>query len=175
MILVIGLGNPGEKYKNTRHNVAWIIFDEIFGVENWQSEKYAHSEILKKKIKDKDFIFAKPQTFMNDSGKIIPYFVKNFDININDILVIQDEIDLPLGEVKLSIDSGDAGHNGVKSIMNILGSKKFARIRIGVSIKDEEGNVYKPDVLGNFSLQEIEILKKEIVSKVENIIKDFIK
>lgn len=175
MILVIGLGNPGEKYKNTKHNVAWIILDAIFGDENWQDEKYAHSEILKTNLNGVDFIFAKPQTFMNESGKIISYFVKNFDIKIDDIVVIQDEIDLPFGEIKLSMDSGDAGHNGVKSIMNALGSQKFARIRIGVSIKGEDGKLYKPDVLGNFSIQDIETLKKEISPKVKDKLKEFAK
>lgn len=175
MILVIGLGNPGDKYKYTRHNVAWIVFDEIFPDKDWQGEKYAHSEILKTSLNGVDFIFAKPQTFMNESGKVIPYFIRNFDIKISDIVVVQDEIDLPFGEVKLSIDSGDAGHNGVRSIMSVLGSKNIVRIRIGVSIKDEEGSMHKPDVLGNFSTKEINTLKKEIAPKVKAFIQDFVK
>lgn len=175
MKLIIGLGNPGTKYEHTRHNVAWIILDEIFGVSEWQEEKYAYSEILKKNIDGVDTIFAKPQTFMNDSGKIFPYFFKNFEIKIDDILVVQDEIDLPIGEIKMSVDRGDAGHNGVKSIMSALGSKNFARIRVGVSITDKEGNMHKPDVLGNFNTNEIKKIKKEISPKVEEMIKEFIK
>lgn len=174
MYLIICLGNIGEKYKYTRHNVAWIIIDEIFKDKEWKYEKYANAKIFEENINDKKIFFVKPETFMNDSGNVIPFFQKNFSIQVENILVIQDEIDLPFGEIKISKDRGDAGHNGVKSIMNILGSKDFTRIRIGVSIKGEDGIYHKPDVLGNFNAQEIETLKKEVAPKVENIFQEFV-
>lgn len=174
MFTIIGLGNIGEKYKNTRHNVAWIIFDNLFSNLNWQKNKYAESELANTRIDDTDILIVKPQTFMNESGRIIPYLAKTYGAKIEKMVVVHDDIDLALGNIKISYDRGDGGHNGVKSIMSVLGTKEFIRIRVGVSILDEEGILRKPDVLGNFSNAELDQLQK-ISQTVAPIIEEIVK
>ncbi|MCC6323166.1 aminoacyl-tRNA hydrolase [Candidatus Nomurabacteria bacterium] len=175
MFTIIGLGNPSDEYKNTRHNVAWIIYDNIFSNLNWQKNKYAESELVNTRIDDKDVLLVKPQTFMNESGRVIPYLMKTYGTTVENIIVVHDDIDLPLGVIKISHDRGDGGHNGVKSIMSVLGTKEFTRIRIGVSILDESGIVRKPDVLGNFSQEEqkqLEPISKKIAMIIEEVVKN---
>ncbi|MEY2671711.1 MAG: peptidyl-tRNA hydrolase [Candidatus Parcubacteria bacterium] len=170
MKLIIGLGNPGEKYVYTRHNVAWIVFDNLNKNLDWNFNKYANAYLAHLNVNDADIIFAKPETFMNDTGSILPYLVKEYNFTNNDIIVVQDDIDLPLGKIKISHDRGDGGHNGIKSIMAQLSSREFVRIRVGVSILDESGILRKPDVLGNFSKEEMDMLKKDISPLVGDVL-----
>lgn len=155
MITIIGLGNIGDKYKITRHNVAWIIFDILMPGDRFQKNKYAESDLASTRIGDTDILMVKPLTFMNESGRVLPYLMKTYGTKTENLIVIQDDIDLPLGIIKISHDRGDGGHNGIKSITNTLDSKEFTRIRVGVSIIDNEGEMHKPDVLGNFSKAEL--------------------
>lgn len=166
MRLILGLGNPGDKYKNTRHNVAWIVFDNLNKDLEWNFNKYSNANIAHTESDGEDFVFVKPETFMNDSGNVLPYFIKEYGIGHEDIVVVHDDIDLPLGKIKISFDRGDGGHNGIKSIVSVLDSKMFVRIRIGVSIVDENGVLHKPDVLGNFSSSEMENIVKNIAPMV---------
>ena len=175
MFTIIGLGNVGTEYKNTRHNVAWIIFDNIFSNLNWQKNKYAESILANTRINDTDVLIVKPETFMNESGRVMPYLMKTYGTSPEKIIVIHDDIDLPIGNLKISFDRGDGGHNGVKSIMSTLGTKEFTRIRVGVSILDDEGILRKPDVLGNFSQEEkqqIEPISQRVAMIIETIIKE---
>lgn len=165
----------GDKYKNTRHNVAWIIFENIFSNLNWQKNKYAESILANTRINDTDVLIVKPETFMNESGRVIPYLMKTYGTSSEKIIVVHDDIDLPIGNIKISYDRGDGGHNGVKSIMSVLGTKEFIRIRVGVSILDEEGILRKPDVLGNFSQEEqkqLENISQKTALIIETIIKN---
>ncbi len=155
---VIGLGNHGEEYKNTRHNVAWTLLDVISG--DWTGDKYMNADISTVQVSGKEFIFVKPQTFMNSSGQVIPYLLKNFGATNDTMLVVQDDIDLPLGTLRLSYDRGDGGHNGIKSIVTVLGSKQFLRLRVGISIVGEDGKLHKPNVLGAFSKVEMKKLEE---------------
>lgn len=170
MKLIIGLGNKGEEYKLIRHNVAWIIFDYLNKNLDWNFNKYANSELAHTTIDNTDVIFSKPQTFMNNSGDILPYLIKEYSFTNEDIVVVQDDIDLPLGKIKISHDRGDGGHNGIKSIMAQLNSREFVRVRVGVSILDDTGTLRKPDVLGNFSKEELDTLKKDISPLVGDIL-----
>ncbi len=174
MFTIIGLGNVGEKYKNTRHNIAWIIFDNIFSNLNWQKNKYAESMLANTRTNNTDVLIVKPETFMNESGRVIPYLSKTYGTTVENIVVIHDDIDLPLGIIKISHDRGDGGHNGVKSIVSVLGTKEFTRVRVGVSIVDDNGVQHKPDVLGNFSKEESIELEK-IAQKVAIIIEEIVK
>ncbi len=172
MITIIGLGNVGSEYEITRHNVAWMILENLFSTDRWQKNKYAESDLASTRIGDVDVLAVKPLTFMNESGRVIPYLMKTYGTTVENIIVIHDDIDLPLGAVKISYDRGDGGHNGVKSIMNTLDSKQFTRIRVGVSILDEEGNLHKPDVLGNFSkaeLEQIDHISQKVAKIIETI------
>lgn len=163
----------GDEYKNTRHNVAWIILDNLFDASRWQENKYARAELANTRINDSDVLLVKPLTFMNESGQVIPYLVKTYGTTFENLVVIHDDIDLPLGTIKISYDRGDGGHNGVKSIMNTLGTKEFTRIRIGVSILDDTGTIQKPNVLGNFSKDE-SMQVEQISQKVAGIINEIV-
>lgn len=135
MILIVGLGNPGEKYKDTRHNVGFMVVDHLLkkltSVEKsvWEENKKFNSLIAKV---EGDIIFAKPVSYMNASGGVVAKLMNFYKIDPLGLYLIHDDVDLPLGKIKISIDRGSAGHKGVESIMEVLGSKNFVRIRVGV-------------------------------------------
>lgn len=139
MHLIIGLGNPGEKYKNSRHNVGFILLDEIFK-SGWHTDKYGNADILN----NESAVYVKPKTFMNNSGNSVKFFAKKLKITSEDVVVIHDDIDLPFGSMKIVFDSGTGGHNGVKSVAEQLGTQKFTRIKIGIAPTDGDGKAIKP-------------------------------
>lgn len=136
-LIILGLGNPGEEYQNTYHNVGWLALDYLREefirdgmsekIGKWNSFKY--SELSNQENK---YILVFPNTYMNLSGKAVVEAIKNFNADISNLIVIHDDSDLPIGELKRSIGSGAAGHNGVDSIINSLGTKDFYRIRVGI-------------------------------------------
>jgi PTH1 family peptidyl-tRNA hydrolase len=171
MKIIVGLGNPGEQYKNTRHNAGWLFLDSLLGDVKW-SENSKFKALIHE---NGGTIFVKPLTFMNESGtsvrKIMDYYgllPKNFgiidkkDSDLTDVLtVIHDELDLDFGTYKIATDSGSAGHRGVQSIIDHLKTKKFTRLRLG--IKNELLRTHIPPdkfVLDNFSREEKEKLKE---------------
>lgn len=173
MYLVVGLGNPGEEYEKSRHNVGFILLDSIVsGV--WEKSSKANTFYFKGEIKNEEVEYLKPQTFMNESGFSVAYAEKKHSILPEHIIVIHDDIDLPLGTIRISFDRGDGGHNGIKSIFQHLGSREFVRVRVGISIIDETGVLRKPDVLGNFSKSDLEKLKTDIAPKVSSILESII-
>ncbi len=150
MKLIVGLGNPGKDYNDTRHNVGFIVLDNYLNTSDWK-EKF-NGLYCEKKINGEKVLFVKPLTYMNLSGDAVVKFMNYFDINIDDILVIHDDLDLEIGTYKLKKDSSAGGHNGIKSIINRLSSQKFARLKIGVS---NNKNIDTKDyVLGRFSKSE---------------------
>lgn len=166
MKTIIALGNIGDEYKHIRHNVAWIISDELIEKDNWQENKYVPGDLASTRIENADLLFVKPHTYMNKSGDVLPYLEKTYGTKLEDLIVIHDDIDLPIGAIKISYDRGDGGHNGVKSIMSATGSKEFTRIRVGVSILDDTGTLRKPDVLGDFSKEDLNIIKDILAPRV---------
>ncbi|MFA5771062.1 MAG: aminoacyl-tRNA hydrolase [Patescibacteria group bacterium] len=171
MKIIVGLGNPGEQYKNTRHNSGWIFLDNLLPNANWKTNKKFQALIYE----EGDIIFVKPQTFMNESGqsvqKVLNYYglipkslglFKKKDEDLNEILtVIQDDLDINFGEVKIAINSSSAGHRGIESIINNLKTKKFKRLRLG--IKNELLRTRIPAekfVLQPFNKEELTELKK---------------
>ncbi|MFA5754393.1 MAG: aminoacyl-tRNA hydrolase [Patescibacteria group bacterium] len=142
MKIIVGLGNPGEQYKNTRHNIGWLMIDYLLGEVAWQENK-KFSALTYDAGGD---VFVKPLTFMNNSGqavqKILDYyklrpkklgFISKKDQSLNEVLtVIHDDLDLDFGTSRLATDSGSAGHRGVQSIINQLKTKKFNRLRLGI-------------------------------------------
>lgn len=131
-VLIVGLGNPGEKYIGVRHNLGFDIVEDFvakkFDRTDWLFDKNLKSEILKKD----NLLFAKPQTFMNNSGMAVKLIVSVFNIKPEDIIVIYDELDLPLGKIKVRLGGAAAGHHGVESIINSLSTDKFIRVRLGI-------------------------------------------
>ena len=167
MKLFVGLGNPGERYKITRHNVGFMVLDKLIQkstVEGW--DKKFDSFFNKIIIDQKRIILLKPLTFMNVSGHAVQK-VKNFyDIDPNNIVIIHDDIDLELGKIKLKKGGGDGGHNGLKSIIKLIGSE-FNRIRIGIG-RPEKISV-SSYVLNNFREEEVPLLKKIILKSCKGI------
>jgi PTH1 family peptidyl-tRNA hydrolase len=165
--LIAGLGNPGKEYQFTRHNIGFRILDNWLANSSlaipecpckFTPNKKHQSKIAKFKINNKTIILAKPQTFMNKSGIAIKSLVNYYDISLENILIIHDDLSFEFGKFKLSKGAGPAGHNGVKSIIEHLGNKNFARLRIGISLPagtcpvgHQGGHNF---VLGNFSKED---------------------
>lgn len=166
MKLIVGLGNPGKSYDSTRHNVGFMILDHYVDNSNWKSK----FEGLY--VKEDDVVFLKPQTYMNNSGFSVRKFVDFYKINPEDVLIIQDDLDLPFNTFKLKKNSSSGGHNGIKSIINCLGSDSFGRLKIGIA--NDKSMDTKDYVLGNFSKQNLEELN-ENMKLYEEIITNFIK
>lgn len=142
MNLIVGLGNPGEKYQKNRHNVGFILLDSLD--LNWEKDKYGESFFAKSSIGGEDFVFIKPETYMNESGRAVLYYKNKFGINNENIFVIYDDIDLPFGDIRISFDRGSGGHNGIKSITESISGNDYLRLRFGIAPKDEEGRAIKP-------------------------------
>lgn len=154
--LIVGLGNPGDRYKLNRHNVGFLILDKFLKEKGpFEPSKKFDAEILK----IGETVFAKPLSFMNLSGKCVSEIARFYQINPEEILIIQDELDLDFGKIKVSFDSTDAGHNGIKDIINSLGTKKFYRLRFGVG-KPIDFTLIEDYVLKDFTILEQKELEK---------------
>lgn len=165
MILIVGLGNPDKKYEKTRHNVGFLALDSLVKNKDWKKSKNADCLYTKVQMFNKNIEFIKPLTFMNNSGKCVRYIKRKHSINLKDIIIIHDDIDLKLGIVKVSKNAGSAGHKGVQSIINELGTKDFTRIRIGIKPNfDVDTEIF---VLKKFSKKEKEIIEKVIEEVIE--------
>ena len=121
MKLVVGLGNPGKEYENTRHNIGFMILDSF--IENFSLENKFQAMVKKVKIENEDVLFVKPITYMNLSGNAVIKIVNYYHIDKKDILVLQDDLDLDFGSFKLKNNSSSGGHNGIKSIIRSLGTQ----------------------------------------------------
>jgi PTH1 family peptidyl-tRNA hydrolase len=169
MKLIIGLGNPGKKYEKTRHNVGFMVLDELAGGEKWGESKKVKAQYIKMRMGDENVELLKPQTFMNESGRAVAYAANKNGVSPADILVIHDDVDIPLGEIKIQEGRGAAGHNGVKSIIQHLGTKDFTRIRVGVGVaplyKGGRGGIKKPTNTSNFVLKRFGLLEKRKLSQ----------
>ena len=172
MKLIVGLGNPGKEYKNTRHNIGFMCIDKLSEYYNFKIEKIKFNGLYSiQKIKDKDIIFLKPQKYMNLSGEVISDFAKYFKIDISDILVICDDLDLDIGKIRLRYKGSSGGHNGLKNITSHLGTSDYKRIKIGIS---NNKNIDTKDyVLGTLSKDELEKIN-ESINFVPHIIDDYL-
>ncbi len=181
MKIIVGLGNPGVEYKHTRHNVGWIVLDFILGKKiNWNESPKTKTLFYKDSISGKSVEYLKPSAFMNNSGLAVLYAKTKHKVPLGGIIVIHDDIDLPIGKIKISFDKNSGGHNGLESVIKKLKSKKFLRIRIGIAPTTPSGKIRKPKgekavlkfLLGDFKKSELIILKKlsKKVAKVIEII-----
>ena len=169
MKLIVGLGNPGKEYRNTRHNIGFMVLEHFANVDNWKHKWNAL--YTEKNISGEKVILVKPETYMNLSGQAVIEFVNFYKIKLEDILVIQDDLDLAIGTYRLKINSSDGGHNGIKSIISILGSNSFSRLKIGIS--NNKGIDTKDYVLGKFREEDLEILES-LYPTFDDIITSFI-
>lgn len=171
MKLIVGLGNPGKEYDNTRHNVGFQTIDKFassLGV-SFNKSKFngLYTEAI---IKDEKVILLKPQSYINLSGEVIRRFVDFYKISLADILIINDDLDLPLGNFKLKKKGSSGGHNGLKNIELHLGTQEYKRIKIGIS--NNKSIDTKDYVLGKLSTSEKQKLD-EVINIVMNILDDY--
>jgi PTH1 family peptidyl-tRNA hydrolase len=176
MKLIIGLGNPGKEYEKTRHNTGFLAVDRIASVFNFSAFSFHqkfNAEVSTGTINNKRIILVKPQTFMNSSGQSIQAILDYYKINSEDIIVIHDDLDIMLGKYKISKNRSSAGHKGVQSIIDHLGTKDFTRIRIGIKGVNRANSFHLPVVeskkipterfvLERFSKKEMEIIEETI-------------
>ncbi|PJA89091.1 MAG: aminoacyl-tRNA hydrolase [Candidatus Moranbacteria bacterium CG_4_9_14_3_um_filter_33_15] len=177
--IIIGLGNPGKKYKSNRHNVGFMLLDEIkknYDFPDFKMEQKFDAQIsFTQNSRLSKALLAKPQTFMNNSGKSVQALINFYKLSPEDILVIHDDIDIILGKYKLATDSSSAGHNGIQNIIDILGTKKFNRIRIGVAGKNYDKKQLElcDFVLQNFEEKEMKTILEDMTSEIMKEIENF--
>lgn len=180
MKLIVGLGNPGEKYKNNRHNVGFVALDFLLKDDCFMDAKPSHE--FKSNIfswvgqNGEKILFIKPQTYMNDSGQALKVLCNYYKLGLSkDLLVIHDDTDLPFDEIRATQSSSSAGHNGVQSIIDNIGTQNFNRIRIGVENRQSRADMpTEAFVLQNFTDAELAKLQTDIFPKIETKIKKFI-
>jgi len=153
--LIIGLGNPGQKYQNNRHNIGFQILDEFGG--KFKLEKKFKAEI----DKGDDFILAKPQTFMNNSGQAVKALKTFYKIKPENIIIVHDDLDLAIGAMRITLGASSGGNKGVESIIKELGAKNFIRIRVGVANSQRAKIPADKFVLQNFNPADKKILKNQ--------------
>lgn len=152
--LIVGLGNPGGEYEKTRHNIGFMIVDQIAKDASASFKKGRNAAVeTSAHIAGQSVILAKPLTFMNNSGSAVAGLVNYYDIDLDRLLIIMDEVELPFGRLRVRKQGGSAGHNGMKSIIQHLNSKDFARLRIGIGTEYAKKDMSK-FVLSNFSRNE---------------------
>ena len=168
-LLIVGLGNPGAEYALTRHNVGFMAVDAIAGAgATWKNEKNALT--TRADVARRTAILAKPQTFMNDSGRAVLALMTFYKIPLENLIVIHDDMDLPNGHLREKIGGSSAGHNGIKSIDAAVG-REYRRIRVGIAHPRDFENPMDPAdwVLGKFSAEQLGEIKTAI-EKVKTII-----
>lgn len=170
MKLLVGLGNPGNEYKNTRHNVGFMVLDNWMNYHNYKFDKKKfNGEYSLIKYQNEDVIVLKPLSFMNLSGTVVLSFVNYFKINIDDILIVYDDKDIELGSVKLKKSGSCGGHNGIRNIIDNLKTDKFKRLKVGLSKNNTDMVSF---VLGQFS--NVEKCKfDDVLKETNNILDDY--
>jgi PTH1 family peptidyl-tRNA hydrolase len=169
--LIVGLGNIGEEYQNTRHNIGFQVLDAMALASNTVFTARRYGSVSSFKYKGREFILLKPSTFMNLSGNAVNYWLTKEKIIIENMLVIVDDLALPLGSIRMRPKGSDGGHNGLAHITSVLGTDGYARIRIGIGNNFSRGN-QKNYVLGSWNKKEMNYLTERI-SVVVDMIKSF--
>ncbi len=171
MKLVVGLGNPGDDYINTRHNTGFYLLDlylESKGLTHYKSK--FNGEYIVARVNNEKVIFLKPLSFMNLSGEVVRKFVDFYKIDVDDVFIIHDDLDLPIGSFKLKATGRSGGHNGLKNIEENLNTKNYKRLKVGISHVDKEDTV--DYVLGKFTKGEQEIMERLSII-VGNVLDDY--
>lgn len=162
MLFVVGLGNPGTKYNGTRHNVGFRLIDLLAKKSHISlNDRRAKAILGEGFIAGHEVVLAKPRTFMNNSGEGIEYLLSRFGGTSTDLLVVYDEMALPVGRIRLRTSGSHAGHNGIRSIISTVQSEQFPRLRIGVGHPPDGGDSI-PHVLGRFSKDEGSLITQAV-------------
>ena len=170
MRMIVGLGNPGPKYLMTRHNAGFLIVDSLAQrnqAGHFREEFNAHTTKLK--IEHQDVLLVKPQTFMNLSGEAVAPLIKYYKIELENLLVVHDEIDLPFYKIKFQFNRGHGGHNGVRSLHNLIGTHTYSRLRFGIGRPSNDKISVADYALQNFNNEEQKILPEALSLAAEGI------
>ncbi len=162
MMLIVGLGNPGAGYAKTRHNVGFQVIDRLAGdfcPAGWRLR--CRSLVMEARFQDQKVVLAKPQTYMNNSGEAVKPLLRWYGLGLAELLVICDDLDLPLGQIRIRKKGGHGGHRGLKSIIGAVGGNEFARLRIGIGRPAPEIDVVQW-VLGRFSAAEAPVIEEAL-------------
>ena len=159
--LVTGLGNIGDEYQNTRHNIGFMILDALAGASNIAFTEKRYGSIAEYRFKGRTFFLLKPSTYVNLSGKAVHYWLQKESIETGNLLVLNDDLALPFGSIRIRPRGGDGGHNGLTSIIEVLGTQDFARLRFGIG-GDFPYGMQVDYVLGQWTSDETSVLKEKI-------------
>ncbi|MDQ5949914.1 MAG: peptidyl-tRNA hydrolase, family [Patescibacteria group bacterium] len=172
---IVGLGNPGEEYKNTRHNAGRLVLEMIAGKNtDFRIDKKANAHIGNVILSEKKTTFILPNTFMNNSGQSVAPYIKS-EKDLAKLVVVYDELDLPIGKIKISFNRSSGGHNGMNSIIKVVKSEEFVRIRIGVSPSTPTGKLKKVTGTGKgqaFLMKEFTPKQMDELKKVSKVVKE---
>ena len=173
MKMIVGLGNPGKEYENTRHNMGFIVIDSFAKSLGISIDKKKFNGLYASVMIDGEkVLLVKPQSYMNLSGEVVQSFANYYDIDYSDILVISDDLDLDFLDYRLRLFCSSGGHNGLQNIEDCLGSNRFRRFRIGIS---NNKNIDTKDyVLGRFNKEDVKAIE-EFLPKTIDILNDFVK
>jgi PTH1 family peptidyl-tRNA hydrolase len=167
--LIVGLGNIGEGYKDTRHNIGFTVLDAMALASNISFMDRRYGAVCEIKYKGRDLFLLKPSTYMNLSGNAVNYWLKKGNIPLENMLVIVDDIALPLGSIRMRPKGSDGGHNGLAHISNILATNEYARIRIGI------GNSFRKGKQVDFVLGKWDLIEKKFMEERTDIVVEMIR
>ncbi|KXT77780.1 aminoacyl-tRNA hydrolase [Streptococcus sp. DD13] len=172
--LIVGLGNPGTKYHETRHNVGFMVLDKLVKELSlhFTADAIFQAEVASTFLDGEKVYFVKPTTFMNESGKAVHAFLSYYNISVTDLLVIYDDLDMEVGKIRFRKNGSAGGHNGIKSIIAHIGTQEFDRIKIGIG-RPQKGMTVVHHVLGKFR-EEDKITIDLAIEKVDNAIKYYL-
>lgn len=172
MKLIVGLGNPGEEYKKTRHNAGFMFVDKLAGKENFSLDKKQEVEVLSLG----NFLLVKPQTFMNDSGRAVRKIMDFYKLGSSDLIVVHDDLDIAFGEYKIQKEKGPKVHNGIKSVEQYLGRTDFWRVRIGIDNRQPDvsygtGADYVLSSLSKVEIKDLEKVFEDATKELEEVLR----
>ena len=170
--LIVGLGNIGDEYAGTRHNAGFMVLDAFAKASNIHFEDKRYGFVAETSIKGRKIILLKPSTFMNLSGNAVRYWMNKENIDLERLLVVVDDLALPLGALRLKPSGSNAGHNGLGNIQSVLGTDRYARLRVGIG-NDFPRGMQIQWVLGRFDNEDLDVLNPKIETAVD-IIKSFV-
>ena len=159
--LIVGLGNIGQEYDNTRHNIGFKILDAFAKASNVVFEENRYGAIAECKVKNKTLILLKPNTYMNLSGNAVRYWMQKENISLENVLIVVDDLALPFGSLRLKSKGSDAGHNGLKHIAETLGTQNYARLRFGIGNDFPRGHQIDY-VLGEFTEDDMKTMEERL-------------
>ena len=166
--LIVGLGNIGNEYLNTRHNIGFKVLDAFVEASNTSFSTQRYGDIAQVRVKNKVLVLLKPSTYMNLSGEAVRYWMNKENIPLENILIIVDDIALPFGAIRIKAKGSDGGHNGLKSIANLINTQGYARLRFGIG-NDFPKGAQVDYVLGNFSEEQVKAMPERLKVAVDAI------